>query len=241
MKYALISDIHGNLQALERVIEDIAERQVDEIYCVGDIVGYGAQPSECITEIKRICRGSVAGNHDWAAVGKTDIGFFNKEAKAAVLWTSENLDFEEKRFLAELPLKLYFDNAMIVHGTPVAPEKWDYLLYTNRLGAQFAYFSEPICFIGHSHVPVVWTNAYERIPPDTEKPLELEEGRRYIINVGSVGQPRDGDPRACYSIFDSEKKAVYIRRVEYDIDTAANLIRDAGLPEKLASRLYRGF
>ncbi len=240
MKTALISDIHSNLPALKAVLEDIHQENPDAIYCAGDIVGYGAQPSECIEKVSEVCETTVAGNHDWGAIGKANISSLNDWAQKAILWTAEQISYNEKRILAELPIMAYISDALIVHGTPKAPENWDYLLYASQLPAQFAAFSERLCFIGHSHSPLIWTESGEGLLPYYDRPFILNKSERYIINVGSVGQPRDGDTRSCYVIFDDENMSVRFKRIEYNIDKATALIREAGLPEILASRLYLG-
>ena len=238
---ALISDIHGNYAALQMVLKDIEKRGIDTIYCLGDIVGYGARPKECLDKVRKICRAVVAGNHDWGAVGKTDLSRFNSRARKVVLWSAEKLDFEDKKYLSELPLIQNFNEATIVHGTPVEPEMWNYLRYRSMLPAQFAGFECKICFIGHSHVPVIWSDRGEKIIPNWNEPLFFDSDQRYIVNAGSVGQPRDGDPRACYVIYNDVDSSITFVRLNYDIDAAAKYILKANLPESLASRLYRGF
>lgn len=241
MRTAIISDVHSNLQALERVLDDIDNRAVDHVYCLGDIVGYCANPHECIALVREKCEFVVAGNHDWVAVGKAGIEKFNITARTAIEWTADMLNLEEKQYLAGLPLKIELDNICLVHSTPREPENWGYLNWAPSLPAQFASFEGQICFVGHCHRAFVWNDFGERIAVENEMSFQFEDHTRYFVGAGSVGQPRDGDPRAVYLILDSDKRELAFFRLEYDIEKAANEIEKAGLPPKLALRLYRGF
>ncbi len=239
MKYGIITDIHGNLEALESVLSALSEEGVDKYICCGDIVGYGADPGECIRLVRERTSQIVAGNHDHAAVELIDTKNFNPTAQDAVRWTQEQLTQEETEFLANLPMSLVTDGLFIVHATPFQPEKWEYIRTTYDAFRSFKAFAESLCFVGHSHTPVTFiSNKSLRFSFDEE--TEIKEGHRYIMNVGSVGQPRDGNPLACFVIYDSEKNTLELKRVEYDIKKAQEKIIEAGLPEYCAKRLESG-
>ncbi len=241
MRVAVISDIHSNLPALEMVVEKIKSLGVESVHCLGDIVGYGADPGECIAIIRDLCDIVIAGNHDWGAVGKTDLSKFNKSARAALEWTAGQLDYNESQYLTSLPLIEDTGSFCLVHGTPANPQNWDYLNYKSMLPGQFAAFESRVCFIGHSHKPVIWSDYGEMITADFSGKFEFGVKKRYIVNIGSVGQPRNGDPRSCFVVYDDEKGEFEYIRTNYDVDRAANNIKKNGLPDNLASRLYRGF
>ncbi len=239
MKYGLFSDIHGNLEALRAVLDALKGEGVDKYICLGDIVGYGANPRECLKLIKDLNPLAIAGNHDYAVVNLTDLSYFNSNAKEAILWTQNQLKEKEKKFLSALKLVHNFPNFTIVHATLKAPEEWRYILSTYEARENFQLLTTPLLFAGHSHIPIVFEgNAHYRY--DFRKTVNLEEGRKYIINIGSVGQPRDGDSRASFALYDTESHMVHIRRVEYDINGAMRKIIEAGLPKILAWRLSQG-
>lgn len=240
MRIAFLGDIHSNIEALRSVFEEIQSRKVDEIACTGDIIGYCASPSECIEALVAVSPRIVAGNHDYAAVGKTDFSRFNPLAKAAIEWTSTRLSFGERAFLASLPVELSFESFKIVHSSPLSPESWHYIRKLTNIYAQFEAFGQRVCFIGHSHKPGLWkTTGFE--PAYAEgagNVIFLSD--RCIVDIGSVGQPRDGDSRSGYVLFDTELFSVEFCRVKYDFSITAERILTAGLPEKLASRLFEG-
>lgn len=241
MKYGLIADIHGNLEAFQVVLAELNREAIEQYICLGDVVGYGANPNECMELAKGLEPIIVAGNHDWASVGKTDISYFNPAAKEAVLWTRAQLTKANVDFLRNLELIHEFEDFVVVHATLASPQVWDYILTISDAKANFAHQTKQVCFIGHSHQPFI---AVEDGDGNCEvlsgSSLELQEGRRYIINIGSVGQPRDGDPRAAFALYDTLSKQVEIRRVEYDIKLAQDKIIRAGLPQNLALRLAYG-
>lgn len=239
MRYALIADVHGNLEALEAVLLSVEKEKIDQILCVGDIVGYGADPIECIHLVKDKCSKSICGNHDSAAIGVTDIDFFNPFAKEAVLWTSERLSEEEINYLASLKLVEREDNFTMVHATLDSPRDWGYILNTFDAAVTFQLQTDPVCFIGHSHVPVAYQKK-ENFISGHRFISKIEPDSQYIINVGSVGQSRDGDPRASYVIYDKKMQTLRLKRVEYDISKTQKKILDAGLPQILADRLSIG-
>jgi diadenosine tetraphosphatase ApaH/serine/threonine PP2A family protein phosphatase len=239
MRVAIISDIHSNLEALDAVLEDAGGEKIDKYYCLGDIVGYGANPNECLQKVWDLTEQVVAGNHDHAAVGLTDISYFNLHARRAVTWTAEALLADHSQYLRRLPFSLQLGPVLLVHATPSDPPVWNYLLSSQVAKDEFEAFAGQLCFIGHSHQPII----FSRKEGDQRWPAALFTCRaddRYIINVGSVGQPRDGDPRASYAIYDDQQGTIQLRRVEYDIQTAQRKILQAGLPPLLAVRLAHG-
>ena len=241
MNFVILSDVHANLEALRAVSERISEIGPDKVIFLGDIVGYGGAPNECIEAIRGITPVSIAGNHDYGAVGLTDTRLFNPIAREAIRWTADALTSKNKDFLKALPLHhLEGKEIRAVHATPFEPEAWHYILSPNHALAEFDHFEEKVCFIGHSHQPVIFElKDSETIVTRTDG-LTLKEGRRYIVNVGSVGQPRDHDPRACFCVYQPESGEISIERVEYDIDRAKKRILQAGLPPVLANRLSWG-
>ncbi len=241
MKAAIISDIHSNLEALHVVMKDIKKRRLKSILCLGDLVGYGANPNECVDLCLKESKVIVAGNHDWAAIDKTDVSTFNPVAARAIKWTQENMSKEGMNKLKDLALSHKMDNLLLVHSTPKDPHKWNYLLSLDEFEKAFTHFEEQICFVGHSHVPAAVyqdNNGYCDLVRDN--PFPIVPKRRYIVNVGSVGQPRDLDPRASYAIYDGNNGSIEIVRLDYNIPQAQQRIIMAGLPESLADRLLAG-
>jgi diadenosine tetraphosphatase ApaH/serine/threonine PP2A family protein phosphatase len=240
VRYAVLSDIHGNLEALRAVLADAAE-QTDDVLCLGDVVGYGADPGPCVDLIGAQARSVVAGNHEHAVIGRMDLGWFNRYARAAAEWTREQLDGDSTAYLGTLPLTATVDDATLVHASPRQPHEWDYLVTEDDGLAAFAAFETRLCFVGHSHVPAMWSLGSSG--PDYthgDVSITLDAGRRYIVNVGSVGQPRDRDVRAAYAVWDVDARRIVVRRVPYDIAAARAKIEDAGLPRFLADRLAAG-
>lgn len=241
MRLAIISDIHANLEALTAVLEDIDAIQADAVVCLGDVVGYGADPSACLEVTRAVSLFVLAGNHDFAAVGKVDLSEFNPYARAAALWTRDQLNNREQGYLSNLPLTREELGAFFVHGSPYRPERWNYILSIYEARRAFENFDEQVCFVGHSHAPIVLAlNAKDQISVVDGAVVVFEQGNRYIVNVGSVGQPRDGDPRASYGVWDTGENRFELRRVAYDVQLAQKKILEAGLPEFLAYRLGVG-
>lgn len=240
VRYAILSDIHGNLEALRAVLDDCAGA-VDAVLCLGDTVGYGADPLACVELVAERAEAIVGGNHEHAVAGRLDLGWFNRHARAAAEWTREQLDDAHRAYLGSLPLVTDVAGATLVHASPAQPEEWEYLVTAEDGFAAFGDFATRWCFVGHSHVPAAWSlgsSGREHHPRPVR--LDSERGRRYIVNVGSVGQPRDRDPRAAYARWDAEDGWVEIRRVGYDQAAARRKIMDAGLPRFLADRLAAG-
>jgi diadenosine tetraphosphatase ApaH/serine/threonine PP2A family protein phosphatase len=240
VRYAILSDIHGNLEALRAVLQDCAGR-VDAVLCLGDTVGYGADPLACVELIAERAQVIVGGNHEHAVAGRLGLGWFNRYARAAAEWTREHLDEDHRAYLGALPLVSEVEDATLVHASPAQPEEWDYLVTAEDGFAAFPHFATRWCFVGHSHVPGAWSlgsSGPEHHPGAGL--LRCVRGRRYLVNVGSVGQPRDRDPRAAYAVWDVEAGRTEIRRVAYDVATARRKIMEAGLPRLLADRLTAG-
>lgn len=231
MKLAIISDIHSNSEALLQALNECEKEQVDEILCLGDIVGYGANPNECVELIRDRCSVVILGNHDMAIYSNDIVHDFNIYAYRAIEWTKKHLHPEFVSYLKQRPLKYGNQNALYVHSSPVLPEEWDYILSRAQAAEVFRYFEQDVCFIGHTHQPDIFfdgNKAGEKFP------------KRRLINVGSVGQPRDGDSRLSFGIFDDVTFEYRNVRLEYDVETAAKKIIQAGLPAKLGERLYIG-
>ncbi|AEF95813.1 metallophosphoesterase family protein [Methanotorris igneus] len=239
MKLAILSDIHSNLEALEAVLNDIDKHDIDRVFCLGDIVGYGANPNECIEIIKKFP--TVAGNHDYGVIGKEMISFFNTFGQIAIIYTKEVLKEENAEYLKKLPLiieeKIDGKKVIFSHACPQNPDSWEYLFPDYVPDYVFSY--EDVVFVGHSHIPFVYSKNRGCVLTHEGK-IELNENDKYVINPGSVGQPRDGVNRASYAIFDTDEYSVEIKRIPYDIIKAANKILNVGLPEYLAERLFLG-
>ncbi len=240
MRYAVLSDIHGNLEALRAVLV-ACETEVDGVLCLGDIVGYGADPVACLELIAERGAVLVAGNHEHGVAGHLDLEWFNPVARTAVAWTATQLGTDHRGYIGALPLTAGLAGATLVHASPLHPDEWSYLFSAqDGLGA-FAGFEGRLCFVGHSHRPGHWSvgSSGPRYRAGAS-PILLEAGRRYIINVGSVGQPRDRDPRACFAIWDIAARSITMRRVAYDVQATRQKILRAGLPRLLADRLRVG-
>lgn len=232
MKTAIISDIHGNLEALQATLERIETLHVGRIVCLGDIVGYGASPNECVELLRERKIRSVVGNHDKAVTGELSIESFSIVATLGVEWTQSVITKSNKEFLKELQYTAEIDDTLFVHSSPDLPQYFRYLFTQEDAEGSFHAFDTSICFIGHTHRPAVFCE--DRVSS------QLVSGKRFIVNVGSVGQPRDGDSRGCFVLFDDETFSIEYVRVEYDVNTAADKIIKAGLPQKLADRLALG-
>jgi diadenosine tetraphosphatase ApaH/serine/threonine PP2A family protein phosphatase len=242
MRYGIFSDIHSNLEALETVLRDSASERVDRFFCTGDIVGYGADPAECIRRIRELRAMTIAGNHDWAVAGVIRPEAFNPVARAAVFWTRSRLDPADTKFLEALRLVHQDDCCTFVHGSLNDPDEFIYLFDPGAAEESFDLMKTQLCFVGHTHVAGIFIQERKgAVRVDAgEAPFTLEKGKRYIVNPGAVGQPRDGDPRAGYCIFDTDAGRIEIRRVAYDVTAARAKIIAAGLPEFLGDRLVYG-
>ncbi len=241
MRFAIISDIHANLEAFEACLADIARRQVDKLLFIGDIVGYGPDPDACVELLREQADICLAGNHDWAVLGRTDITYFNPLAKAAVLWTKGVIKPETKSQLEQWELTAVIDNMYLVHAAPDEPAAWHYIFTLGEARSNFNHFDTQLCFVGHSHVPaIVGQDTAGKCYTHQGNVVNLRSGYRWIINAGSVGQPRDGSPEACYAIYDDARQMVELIRVAYDVMRVQRKIIAAGLPHFLAHRLGMG-
>ena len=241
MRYGIFGDVHSNREAFQKVIEEYKKEDIANFICVGDIVGYGADPHWCIEEVQKIKAEIVGGNHDWASAGRFSTGYFNYAAREAVRWTQGILTDGEKEFLGSLDLVINEKDFSVVHGSLDSPDFFYYIIDEKSAYRCFRNMKERnLCFVGHSHVPVVFSMGNDGIKYTYRNLIELKKDVKYIVNVGSVGQPRDGNPSAAFSIYDSDRMTVEIKRVDYDIESAANKILKAGLPEFLGHRLLEG-
>jgi predicted phosphodiesterase len=232
MKIAVISDIHANLEALTSVLTRIDALNIASIYCLGDIVGYGASPNECVELIRMRKIPTVVGNHDKAAAGALSIDDFSSMAKEGILWTRSVLTRDNREYLDGLGYTMTDHKALFVHSSPDEPQEFRYLLSYGHAIESFHAFDQPLCFIGHTHRPILFCE-------DGSSDVIIPS-KKFIVNVGSVGQPRDGDRRGCFTVFDTEEYTLEYERVEYDIDAARSKIINAGLPKKLGDRLLVG-
>lgn len=269
MKYAVLSDIHANLEAFERVIEKCRSLGVESYISLGDTVGYNANPRECVEIVRSLpFVACIKGNHDEYASNNDEImEGFNHHARAAVLWTKHQLEPEMREWLAALPMKKIIKGipVTVVHATLDSPDTWGYIFDPHRAADNFNYQFTQLCFCGHSHAPLaycrkpvtmysdkpieemrVWITGEDdavvlsRFTDEASVTLKLEQGYRYLLNVGSVGQPRNHDPRASFAVYDTEAKTVTRYCLPYDVETAQKKILAAGLPERLAWRLGEG-
>ena len=240
MRIAILSDIHSNGDALGAVLEHTRANGIDSWWCLGDIVGYGAEPNLVVDRVRELGATCVAGNHDWAACGLVSTRLFNRHAAFAAEWTARNTSPENLEWLKSLPLVERRENTLLVHATPSAPEEWNYCMLIEDALLEMDAFTEPLCVVGHSHYPGVFEKDGEDIRYTRAPQLRLRPGRQYLVNVGSVGQPRDGDPRAAYATYDTESGLLEHVRVNYDVEAAQAKILAAGLPAFLATRLAAG-
>lgn len=242
MRILVISDIHANITALEAVLS--AAGSIDSVWCLGDLVGYGPDPNECVECIRGLpglqC---IIGNHDMAALHQLDSDSFNPEARTAILWTQKMLSERSKLFLQHLPDRIEMPDVTLAHGSPRHPV-WEYLLDTRTATLNFDFFDTPYCFVGHTHLPVMYTLQN----PEYHASLSIPEANttfplpsRSIINPGSVGQPRDRDIRAAFAVYDTESREWEYRRVGYDIQAVQERMLQAGLPERHIQRLASGW
>jgi diadenosine tetraphosphatase ApaH/serine/threonine PP2A family protein phosphatase len=243
MRCAILADIHANLAALEAVLDDIRQKGgVDEWWCLGDIVDYGPDPHPCLEIVQRLGPLCVAGNHDLAAIGRVDTAYFNPDAVVSSRWTAAQLTPAEIAYLDGLPLTLEIGGFTLFHGSPRDPI-WEYIFSAGIAAGNFDHFRSPYCLVGHTHVPVVFRleKSGACLAAGLSPGIGLVLGEtRMIINPGGVGQPRDGDPRASYAIYESEGRVLRLYRVPYDIKSTQDRILKAGLPVRLATRLEMG-
>lgn len=240
MRYAVVSDLHSNIEALAAVLGAVDDLGIDGVLCLGDLVGYGADPNEVIDLIRTRTVNVVRGNHDHAAVEPGHEAYFNPWGQAAIRWTRGRLTRENRRYLYDLPLALSVGGVRLVHACPSEPDTWRYIMDADDAAVEFDSFDEAVCFIGHSHVPLCAVSAAGSVATLLDEEVPIEDGKQYLVNVGSVGQPRDGDPRASFGVLDLDRRTVRRHRVQYDAGAAREKILAAGLPRFLGDRLLRG-
>lgn len=238
MRYGILGDVHSNLAALEAVLATLERAQVGRYLCLGDVVGYGADAQACVARVRELDPVIVGGNHDWAVAGRLSLEFFNAPARTAILWTRKALPRKDVAWLGSLELTTTADGLTLAHSTVHDPGVFDYLQTPYDAYLSFRSLTSPHAFVGHSHIPITFFDG-TTITYTVEERIELA-GRRSISNVGSVGQPRDEDPRAACGILDTDTQVLEIRRVPYDVESTAARIRAAGLPALLAERLRLG-
>jgi len=244
MRCLVISDIHSNLEAFESVLQDAGS--VDEVWCLGDVVGYGPDPNACVELLRSLPHRCIAGNHDWATLGKLDLRDFNPDARDANLWNRQQLTPDNLAYLEDLPETLVEGPFTLAHGSPRHPI-WEYVIYCSTALSNSSFFETPFCLVGHTHTPVIFrlsntddNDGCEPFSPQLERPMALEQ-ERLIINPGSVGQPRDGDPRASCAILDWEAFTVEHRRIEYPVERTQAKMMEFDLPLRLVLRLGYGW
>jgi len=240
MKFAILSDIHSNLEALKVVLDHAKQQECTHYVCLGDVVGYGPNPKECLSIVRALDCPVVMGNHDEYCAGEMDLTGFNPMAADAIKWTRQQLTEEERTWLRNLKYVRNIESFTMVHATLDLPERWAYVF--DRLAAQssFNYQHTPVCFNGHTHVPVAFVRGPTGIHGGLYTKIKIEVGRKYFINVGSIGQPRDRNPKSSYVIFDLDNNVIEIHRLDYDIAITQKKIHAAGLPASLADRLAQG-
>jgi len=242
VRYAILSDVHANRDALDRVLADIAAASIDCVACLGDFVGYGPEPNECVERLREVASPALAGNHDLAAIGAFDPVGFNLFARVAVEWTKAALTDASRRYLETLPARADWEGLLLVHGSPRQPVH-EYLLDLEAADDNFRAEPFSICFFGHSHYPIWFVHDGIRtrmrsLPPN--QPVQLESGYRHMVNVGSVGQPRDGDPRSGFVVYDTENRTVELRRLTYSVEAVQAKMQAVDLPRPLWERLAEG-
>jgi predicted phosphodiesterase len=239
MRYALIADIHSNLEALEVVLNDAKEQKCTHYACVGDVVGYGANPKECLDIVRSMGMPVVKGNHDEYCSSEEDLEGFNPHAAEAVNWTRKQLSKEDRAWLRDLKYIRLVASFSMVHATLDGPQRWGYVFDKLAAAASFTYQNTAVCFFGHTHVPVAFVRD-SMVRGGTYSKFRVEPGKKYFVNVGAVGQPRDGNPKSGYVVYDLNEGTIELRRLDYDIPKAQKKIMEAGLPQRLADRLAVG-
>ncbi|PYI88282.1 MAG: metallophosphoesterase [Verrucomicrobia bacterium] len=239
MRFAVLSDVHGNLEALQAVLADARQHRCTHFVCLGDIVGYNADPSACIRIVRELDCPTVKGNHDEQASLSDSSVDFNEMAEQAIMWTRAQLSEQDRSWLRCLPLQQSVHDFTIVHATLNDPGDWGYVFTTTEAMASFAYQQTALCFFGHTHVQGAFIRNVEVTPTVRDK-IGIDSGKQYLVNAGSVGQPRDGDWRAAYCIYLPDDNLVEQRRVPYEIDRTRKKVLAAGLPRLLADRLVLG-
>jgi len=242
-RHLLLADVHANLQALEAVLDDAGRKSgFDSVWLLGDIVGYGPQPDECVERLRQESLVAVAGNHDLGAVGRADLTRFNADAAEACVWSGTRLSESSRRYILQLPLSHRAESFLLVHGSPRDP-MWEYVTSPSQATALMLFCNATHCLVGHTHCQSAFAmrESNESAPESVSMASRLTLRGRLIINPGAVGQPRDGDPRAAYAILDCDADAVSFHRVQYDVRATTDLMLRMSLPVALARRLHAGY
>ena len=243
MRCLVLSDIHSNLEAFETVLDHAGA--VDQVWCLGDVVGYGPDPNGCVELLRSRPHLCIAGNHDWATLGRLDLRDFNPDAREANLWNRQRLTPTNLAYLEDLPEMLVEGSFTLTHGSPRHPI-WEYIIYASTAGTNFEYFETPYCLVGHTHTPTIFEQAennsstVRELHTPTQEAVQLG-AKRLILNPGSIGQPRDGDPRASYAILDDEAMTIEYYRVAYPVEKTQAKMMEHGLPARLVLRLGYGW
>jgi predicted phosphodiesterase len=241
MKYGFFSDVHANLEALKACIIDFRSEKLDKVYFLGDAVGYGPNPDECIKLIDEIAEVKLMGNHDYAALGLMETEYFNQYAAESMGWTKNSISEKTMEIMSDFELTHIIGEILLVHSSPREPENWHYILDMEDAEENFEFFTQKICLLGHTHRPyIVFKSDSEEAVLSKETEVIIEPEYRYLVNIGSVGQPRDGDPRSCYLIYDTEAGTLSLKRVQYDVKSTQKVMAEIGLPEYLIDRLAVG-
>ncbi len=241
MRYGIFSDVHSNLEALDAVIKAYEPESIDQYLCIGDSVGYAINPNECIVKIRVLQAISVAGNHDWASINLFSLDNLNPLARQGILWTMNHLSQESRDFLNQLSLVYKNEYFTLLHGSLDCPGEFNYTYTSEDAWRTFCILETKICFIGHSHIPGIFIRDITDNIRYLEGPsVDIEDYNSYIVNVGSVGQPRDGNPKAAFCIYDTDTGGIEIKRVQYNAEETRNKIINAGLPRRLGDRLLIG-
>lgn len=241
MRFALISDIHANLHALQAVLQKIDKLSVSNIHCLGDVVGYGCDPVACLDLVVENCDIKLLGNHEYSLLGLVSASHLNSVAKKSMAWTTAQVSDREFSIIADFDMDAVFDNCYLVHASPFEPDQWHYILSTPDAEPGFEQFSQQLCFVGHTHLPMIFSKAQSgKLNCKAGHDFDPDEETRYIINIGSVGQPRDKDPRASFVVVDTDNQEVNFHRVEYDIKATQAKMAAANMPQLLIERLEVG-
>lgn len=240
MKYAILGDVHANLEALKAVLRDAEEQGVTHYACTGDVVGYNADPKACLQLIRSLNCKMVQGNHDYYAACNESMELFTPMAQKSIRWTRKQLSPFERKYLRHMPLIIDIENFTIVHSSLSNPHRWNYIFKRKAADANFRNQFNQVCFFGHTHVPLAFVKGSSSIEKGFYETLKVRPGFQYLVNVGSVGQPRDRDPKLAYVIYDLDEQVITMRRVDYEIEETQRKIRAAGLPFRNALRLANG-
>jgi diadenosine tetraphosphatase ApaH/serine/threonine PP2A family protein phosphatase len=241
MKFAFFSDVHANLAALRASVLDFQNEKIDRIFFLGDAVGYGPNPNECVELIDEIAEIKLMGNHDYAALGLMETDYFNQYAAESMNWTRNSLNQKTIEILSDFELSAEIDNFLMVHASPKDPQRWHYILDMSDVEENFKHFENRICFVGHTHRPfIISKNKDGNCIISHQSEEKVLNDCQYLVNIGSVGQPRDNDPRCCYAIYDNVENIIRLKRVDYDLGQTQQQMAKLGLPEYLIDRLSVG-